>query len=61
MRVCEEIIRLYEGKSREEAEELAVRISTVIAREIEPYTDGVYLMTPFKRVGLMTRILKNIR
>jgi len=61
MRVCDEIIRLYEGKDREAAEELAVKISTAIAREIEPYTDGVYLMTPFKRVGLMTRILRKIR
>ena len=61
IRVCDEIIALYEGKDREEAEELAVRISTAIAREIEPYTDGVYLMTPFKRVSLMTRILQNIR
>ena len=61
MRVCDEIIALYEGKEREEAEELAVRISTEIAKEITPYTDGIYLMTPFKRVSLMTRILENIR
>ena len=61
MRVCDEIIALYEGKDREEAEELAVRISTEIAREIMPYTDGIYLMTPFKRVNLITRILRNIR
>ena len=61
MRVCDEIIALYEGKNREEAEELAVRISTEIAKEITPYTDGIYLMTPFKRVGLITRILQNIR
>ncbi|MBQ5787488.1 MAG: methylenetetrahydrofolate reductase, partial [Oscillospiraceae bacterium] len=61
MRVCDEIIALYEGKDREEAEELAVRISTEIAKEITPYTDGIYLMTPFKRVGLITRILQNIR
>ena len=61
MRVCDEMIALYEGKEREEAEELAVRISTEIAKEIVPYTDGIYLMTPFKRVSLMTRILENIR
>ena len=61
MHVCDEIIALYEGKEREEAEELAVRISTEIAKEITPFTDGIYLMTPFKRVSLMTRILENIR
>ncbi len=58
MRVCDEIIALYEGKSKEEAEELAVRISSAIIREITPYTDGIYLMTPFKRVELMARIIR---
>lgn len=60
MRVCDEIIDLYEGKTKEEAEELAVRISTQIAKEIAPYTDGYYFMTPFRRVELITKILKNV-
>lgn len=61
MRVCEEIMTLYEGRDREAAEELAVTISARIAREITPYTDGLYLMTPFQRVALMARIIKQIR
>ena len=60
MRVCEEIVALYEGKNREEGEALAVDISTQIAREISPYTDGLYLMTPFKRVALMVEILRRL-
>ncbi len=60
MRVCDEIIDLYEGKDKDQAEELAVRISTQIAREIAPYTDGFYFMTPFRRVELITKILKNV-
>lgn len=60
MRICPEIIGLYEGKERDTAEDLAVRISVAIAGEIAPYTDGLYLMTPFKRVGLMVRILKSL-
>ncbi len=60
MRICGEIVALYEGKEREEAEDLAVRISTEIAGEIAPYTDGLYLMTPFKRVELMKRILQKV-
>lgn len=60
MRIAPEITTLYEGRDREEAEELAVRISVRIAREIAPYTDGLYLMTPFRRVALMTRILAQI-
>jgi methionine synthase I (cobalamin-dependent)/5,10-methylenetetrahydrofolate reductase len=59
--VCDEILSLYEGKSREEGEDLAVRISARIAREIAPYTDGLYLMTPFRRVHLITRILQSIQ
>ena len=60
MRVCDEITALYEGKDRDAAEDLAVTISARIAREIAPYTDGVYLMTPFKRVALMTRIIREL-
>lgn len=41
MRICPEIIALYEGKAREEAEELAVTISQHVAGEIAPYTDGL--------------------
>ena len=60
MYVCDEIVSQYVGKDRAEAEELALRISTRIAREIHPYTDGIYLMTPFRRVELITKILKAI-
>ncbi|MGM9607515.1 MAG: bifunctional homocysteine S-methyltransferase/methylenetetrahydrofolate reductase [Oscillospiraceae bacterium] len=60
MRVCDEIIALYEGKDREEGEELAVTISARIAQEIAPYSDGLYLMTPFKRVPLMVHILERL-
>lgn len=57
MRICDEIVALYEGKEREEAEDLAVRMTAQIAKEVEPYADGLYLMTPFKRVALLERIL----
>ena len=60
MSISPEIIALYEGKGREEAEELAVKISARIAGEIAPYTHGLYLMTPFRRVPLMTRILEQL-
>ena len=61
MDVCEEICGLYKDLDRAAAEELAVRISVRIAREIEPYTDGLYLMTPFRRVALMRRILQQVK
>ena len=61
VRVPEEIVSLYEGKSREEAEDLAVELSVRFAREMESFTDGLYLMTPFRRVELMCRIMEQIR
>ena len=61
MRVCDESIHLYEGKDRDAAEALAVTVSTAIAKEIFPYTDGYYLMTPFRRVALMEHIIQNIQ
>ena len=61
MRVCDEIVALYKGKEREEAEDLAVRISARVAREVESYTDGLYIMTPFRRVALIKRILEEIQ
>ena len=57
MRVSEDIIHRYEGLNREEAESLAVEISIDTAREIADFTDGLYLMTPFKRVSLVEKIL----
>lgn len=61
VRICPEIIALYEEKGREEAEELAVTISQRVAGEIAPYTDGLYLMASFRRVVLMARISKRLQ
>jgi homocysteine S-methyltransferase len=59
--VSQEIIDQYKGLEREEASKLAVTISTKIAKEMSPYIDGYYLITPFKRVDLITDIISNIR
>ncbi|MDD7403774.1 MAG: bifunctional homocysteine S-methyltransferase/methylenetetrahydrofolate reductase [Butyribacter sp.] len=61
MDVQDEIIQLYEGKNREEGEELAYRISTRIIDEISDYIDGYYVITPFKRVDLILRIINYIK
>ena len=61
MRVCDEIIELYKDKDRDEAETLATAISSHVAHEIEPYTDGLYVMTPFRRVELIARIIRKIQ
>lgn len=58
--IPEEIVRQYEGLDREEAEELAVKLSVGFARRMEPFTDGWYFITPFQRVALMERIFNNL-
>ncbi|MGH4052383.1 MAG: bifunctional homocysteine S-methyltransferase/methylenetetrahydrofolate reductase [Clostridium sp.] len=58
--VSEEIMDQYKDISKEEASILAVKISTDIAQEIYPYVDGYYLMTPFKRIDIISEIVKNI-
>ncbi|RKI38737.1 bifunctional homocysteine S-methyltransferase/methylenetetrahydrofolate reductase [bacterium D16-51] len=59
--VTPEIMEQYRGKNREEGEELAFKISAGVIREISEYIDGYYLITPFKRVELVLRIISYIR
>lgn len=62
--VCipQEIIDAYSpGMSREEAEDTAVTLSLSLAKELEQVCDGYYFMTPFNRVGLICRIIDQIR
>ena len=56
-----EIIRRYEGLSREAAEDLAVTLSRKIAADIADYVDGYYIITPFSRVNLVSRIVEAIQ
>ncbi|MDD6154094.1 MAG: bifunctional homocysteine S-methyltransferase/methylenetetrahydrofolate reductase [Eubacteriales bacterium] len=56
-----EIIAAYRGLDKAPAEKLALEISLRAAREIGPYVDGFYLMTPFRRVSLMADIMDGIR
>lgn len=59
--VSPEIIRQYEGKDRAQSEDLAVEITVRIAKEIEPFVDGYYIVTPFNRTSLIERILQNLK
>lgn len=58
--VSDRLIKLYEGKDREESEALAYEVSCQIASRIGGITDGFYLMTPFSRTELMSRIIRTI-
>ena len=59
--VEERIISAYHGLDREAAEDLAVKLSLKIAKDIEPYIDGYYIITPFARTGLVARIVEGIK
>lgn len=59
--VSENIIELYRDISKEEAGRLALQISGHVAEAISPYVDGYYLITPFKRIDLITEIIKGIK
>lgn len=52
---------LYAGLSRQEGEDLAVRICRDVIREAAPYCDGWYIMMPFRRTELVSRIMAVIR
>lgn len=59
--VEDSIIERYRDKNREEGEKLAYEISTHIIDEITDYVDGYYVITPFKRVELILRIVDYIK
>ena len=59
--VEDSIIERYRDKNREEGEKLAYEISTHIIDEITDYVDGYYVITPFKRIELILRIVDYIK
>ena len=61
IRVGDEILARYIGADREQGQILAEEISCTMAAELAPWTNGLYLMTPFRRIGLMEAILRRIR
>ncbi len=59
--IPEDMISSYHGKNREEGEQLGIDYSLSIAGKMLSFTDGIYLMTPFGRVGMMEKIVRKIR
>lgn len=58
--VSQDIIDMYKDASKEQATKLAINISTQISKKIEPYVDGYYIITPFKRIDIVCDILAGI-
>ena len=55
------IIEKFAGLDRAQGEELGLAISLEMAKAALPYTDGLYLMTPFNRVALMERLIGRLK
>ena len=61
MRIDDEIVSAYEGLDRAEGEALARALCRETARDIAPFVDGYYIMTPFQRVELVKNVIRDIR
>ncbi len=59
--VDERLIAMFEGKSREESEKIGMEAALSAAKAARPYCDGFYVITPFKRVELICKIIEEIR
>lgn len=61
IRVADDIVEQYRDLSKEAASALAVEISARFAAQIYPYVDGYYLITPFKRIDLVTAVMARMQ
>jgi homocysteine S-methyltransferase len=52
------IERFRPDMDRQEAEETGIEIAVELINSIKRYVDGLYLVTPFNRVNMVVRILK---
>jgi len=58
--VDDRVINAYRNLDRAQGEALAVRLCCDAAKQITPYVDGYYIMTPFQRVELVCRVMEGI-
>jgi homocysteine S-methyltransferase len=47
--------------TRQEAENVGIEIAVEIAMKIRDIVDGIYMMTPFNRVEMVSKIIKSIK
>lgn len=57
----ENIIKTYEGTTKEEARDLAIGISLSFAKMVLDVCDGYYLITPFKRIDIIEELSTILR
>lgn len=59
--IPDELLAALEGKSREEAAAVSVRYAADIAESVSEYCAGYYLMTPLKRVDIITALIRELK
>ena len=59
--VDEAVVLAYAGLDRAQGEDMAVRLCREAASRISPFVDGYYMMTPFQRVELVCRVIRETR
>ena len=61
MDIGDDLIAAYEGLNREQGEALGRENCLRMAKEILPFVDGFYIMTPFRRVELVKSIISELK
>lgn len=56
-----ELLQRFAGLDKAAGEALGLEVAFGVAKAALPYADGLYLMTPFQRVGLMETLIARIR
>jgi methionine synthase I (cobalamin-dependent)/5,10-methylenetetrahydrofolate reductase len=59
--ISEEIVEQYRDLTREQAGELAVRLSVETAHDMADFVDGYYIITPFSRTDIVAQIIEGIK
>lgn len=61
MMLSDSLIRRFLGEmSRDEAEQVGIELALELARQIRPYVDGFYFITPFNRAAMVVKIIEGL-
>ena len=60
--IPEKYVKMFsEDMSKEEAQEIGVKITVEIGKKLKGICDGLYFITPFNRVSMLIEIIKQIK
>ena len=60
--IPDEVMNQFEeGMSREESEAVGVSVAVDLAKQMKPYVDGFYFMTPFNRATMIAKVIRQIK